>query len=121
MSLFTLVASFLIFQLATATEFAQQPMQRVGVTFRNSVRFLFDTDGNQVDAYASKVDCKRISTLSFRCDTNRLVFGTYRGTSVNLVVDRDLDGRYYLYGISHAKGMMQSDLKAYSSNDLIHW
>jgi hypothetical protein len=57
MLLFTLVASFLIFQLATATEFAKQPRQRVGVTF--------DTDGNQVDAYASKINCKRISLSHF--------------------------------------------------------
>lgn len=31
------------------------------VTFANDQEFLFDTDGNQIDAYATKINCK--STL----------------------------------------------------------
>jgi hypothetical protein len=48
-----------IFQLAAAGGIAQSG-QRTSVVFRNSIRFLFDTDGNQVDAYGSKIDCKNV-------------------------------------------------------------
>jgi hypothetical protein len=75
MLLFTFAASLGIFALAATRGVAQQPRQRVGVTFRNSVRFLFDTDGNQVDAYGSKINCKIMSALLFCWYTNQSVFG----------------------------------------------
>src|SRR4051794_39993539 len=33
------------------------------VTFSNKNRFLFDVDGNQVDAYAAKINCRSIHLL----------------------------------------------------------
>jgi hypothetical protein len=35
-----------------------QSAQGANVTFSNSVRFMFDTDGNQIDAYAAKINCE---------------------------------------------------------------
>lgn len=55
----TLVLTSSILRL-TATAGLSQDTQRVNVTFSNSIRFLFDTDGNQVDAYGSKINCKGI-------------------------------------------------------------
>ena len=59
MLLFSLLFSFFLLQLTVATGISQGTKQGE-VTFSNSVRFLFDTDGNQVDAYGSKINCKEL-------------------------------------------------------------
>lgn len=42
--------------------------------------------------------------------------------TVTNIVDGKLDGTYYLYGIGYGRAPMdQSDIKSYSSKDLIHW
>lgn len=37
------------------------------VTFTNDRRLLFDVDGNQVDAYGSKINCKSTLALEIFC------------------------------------------------------
>jgi hypothetical protein len=59
MLLQTLVLILSILQVIVASG-PQPNAQRPNVTFSNSVRFLFDTDGNQVDAYGSKINCKEL-------------------------------------------------------------
>ncbi|CAK7205295.1 hypothetical protein SEUCBS139899_008064 [Sporothrix eucalyptigena] len=65
------------------------------VTFSNNNEFLFDVDGNQIDAYAAKIN----------------YFTTSEGS------------QYYLYGISFAAPGSTGDgpLKSYSSVDLVNW
>ncbi|KAL1889757.1 hypothetical protein Sste5346_008745 [Sporothrix stenoceras] len=65
------------------------------VTFANDQAFLFDTDGNQIDAYATKIN----------------YFNTSSGP------------QYILYGISFAGPNTTGDgpLKSYSSVDLVNW
>jgi hypothetical protein len=47
MLLYSLLGAFLLFKSVTC-----EPAQ---VSFNNQIRFLFDTDGNQIDAYGSKI------------------------------------------------------------------
>ncbi|CAK7229512.1 hypothetical protein SBRCBS47491_007272 [Sporothrix bragantina] len=65
------------------------------VTFANDNEFLFDVDGNQIDAYATKIN----------------YFTTSEGS------------QYYLYGISFASPGSTGDgpLTSYSSVDLVNW
>jgi len=59
MAFFTLVQAFFFSQLFLTAVLSKDTQQNT-VTFSNGIRFLFDTDGNQVDAYGSKINCTSI-------------------------------------------------------------
>jgi hypothetical protein len=52
------VLSALLLRAAVAYEFVNSSRGAAGseVTYANNVRFMFDTDGRQIDAYAAKVN-----------------------------------------------------------------
>jgi hypothetical protein len=59
MRAFIAVLLTLVLRVAVAYEFVKSSTSAVGseVTYANSVRFMFDTDGRQIDAYGAKVNC----------------------------------------------------------------
>ena len=49
------ISTFAVFASAVIQGAAAQNATRATTTFLNSVKYMFDTDGNQIDAYAAKI------------------------------------------------------------------
>ncbi|KAK3068824.1 hypothetical protein LTR53_013304 [Teratosphaeriaceae sp. CCFEE 6253] len=75
------------------------------VTFTNTRRLLFDVDGNQIDAYGSKINCE---PLLPNWNTKPAAYLA------------DFNGTYYLYGNSFSTTGVAFGIKSYSSVDLEH-
>jgi ABC-type microcin C transport system permease subunit YejE len=81
MLFYTLVLFFSALRLTFATELSQN-IQQVNITFSNSIRFLFDTDGNQVDAYGSKISCKGYARPKLSLNINKKQFSVWKGVQI---------------------------------------
>jgi len=86
------------------------------VTFTNTRRLLFDVDGNQIDAYGSKVQSTWNTHTKKFGERERRVAG-----ELNIDDCAGFNGSYYLYGNSFAIQGVAFGIKSYSSVDLEHW
>jgi hypothetical protein len=82
---FAAILSTLVLRSVAAFEWTNSTPVAAGVdiTYSNSVRFMFDTDGKQIDAYAAKINCMyNLFCVSLQMLTKR-VFGMFEHNQVS--------------------------------------
>ena len=92
------------------------------ISYTNNIRLLFDTDGNQVDAYGSKINSKSLSLRLIKAllTSHQTLVSCMRQRAWYSMLN-SADGRYYLYGNSFSINGTAVGLKSYSSIDLVNW